>query len=306
MVWLSELGKPPLKLWLGLWDDWRLWTREGRPILLDPGCVFIRGKLGKQQLLIQPRELCVAWLGAAACVSFLPLHCVVSLLSCKTVACFPWAGVWVSFVYCRPVHFRLQQIMHLGGIFWFSPLGFCIFYAYYTQSKRYLLVLSFFPVAGSLCCLAAWRHIWHQVYKGRDDTFCIWGLCGSKMALWSLSRVLCGFFSACCWCDQRLSQHEAAFPHCTSAVCLLSLCFLLHPAPLVISYFSHSKLKSVLLLNTTPFKATCSGTGFEATALLLAVSPVCLGLLSCHIHTFPLSCTCRSWLASGTEFSLQT
>lgn len=51
----------------------------------------------------------------------------------------------------------------------------------------------------------------------------------------------------------RLSQREAAFPRCTVAACTLSL-FLLYPPPLVISQFSHSELKSVLWLNTSPFQ----------------------------------------------------
>lgn len=101
-VWPPKLGRPLLQLWQPLrWPkglDKRRETHPSRSRLC-----FHQGQTRQRATSHSALEsYSIAWLGAAACILFLPLHLVVSLLSHKTLACCPWPIVWVSFSTAGP------------------------------------------------------------------------------------------------------------------------------------------------------------------------------------------------------------
>lgn len=174
-------------------------------------------------------------------------------------------------------------------------------------------LVSFVPGTGKAKCpsLELCSLWWLIVLFSRGKGHFASGLQGQRGALLVFDvpvgqKCLCG---GCQWvllslllvcCAVLLLEHDTGFPQQR----LLVLCSLPYPAPRVIAQFPHSELKSLLLLSTAPFIAAAQGQplGFS----LSSASPCFSGFLPCHVHTSPLSCTCRSRLASDTEFSLQT
>lgn len=151
-----------------------------------------------------------------------------------------------------------------------------------------------------LCCLAEEGALCLRSAGTERGTFSICCSCGSEISLW---RVPVGFpqlAAGVLCCAALLLEHDAGFPQQR----VPALCSLPYPAPRVIARFPHSELKSLLLLSTAPFIAAAQGQpwGFSPAG----ASPRFFGFLPRHVHTFPLSCTCRSRLASDIEFSLQT